>query len=82
MTRVSVPELKEFSLVVFVSKLSLWTWFTGKVGDENFTTVRYDLYLSRVPTWRDLRTKMFGAVFGLIRVCGCRAFRQQIMSEM
>ena len=36
MTRVTVPELKEFSIVVFVSKMSLWIWFTGIVGDEKF----------------------------------------------
>ena len=82
MTRVTVPELKEFSIAVFVSKMSLWIWFTGKVGDEKFTTVRYVLYLSRVPSRCILRTKTFLAVFGLIRVCGCRTFRQQIMSEM
>jgi len=34
MTRVTVPELKEFSIAVFVSKMSLWIWFTEKVGDE------------------------------------------------
>ena len=35
-TRVTTPEAKEFSLCLFVSKTSLWIWFTGKVGDEKF----------------------------------------------
>ena len=36
MTRVTAPEAKEFSLGLFVSKMSLWIWFTGEVRDEKF----------------------------------------------
>ena len=36
MTRVTTPEAKEFSLCLFVSKMSLWIWFTEESRDENF----------------------------------------------
>ena len=40
MTRVTTPEAKEFSLCLFVSKMSLWIWFTGKVDDEKFCNLQ------------------------------------------
>ena len=36
MTQVTAPKAKEFSPSFFVSKMSLWIWFTGKVRDENY----------------------------------------------
>ena len=38
MTRVTTPEAKEFSIFVFVSKVSLWISGAEKFNNENFSS--------------------------------------------
>ena len=47
MTRVTAPKAKEFSILVFVSKMSLWSGSREKFVTRIFWEARYDLYLSR-----------------------------------